>query len=97
MNNPALQITIRGLDSATKDALVKKANQQGISLNQYALKALQQNAGVDDSEKRYQEMKQFLKTHHMSKGDKRAFDEAIEWSDRTSIEKQRREEYDASI
>jgi len=90
MNNTTLQITIRGLDPTIKEALVKRANQRGISLNQYALKALQQSAGIDDSEMRYRTMKQFLKQHHMSKGDKKAFDEAIEWSDKASIEKQLR-------
>jgi hypothetical protein len=92
MSNTTLQITIRGFDSATKDALMKKAKQQGVSLNQYALKALQHSVGIDDSEKRYQAMKQFFKAHHMDKDDKKAFDEAIAWSDKTSIEKQRREE-----
>jgi hypothetical protein len=95
--NTSLQITIRGLDQTTKDALVKKAGQRGVSLNQYALRALQQSAGVDDSEARYQAMKQFFKVHHMSKGDKQAFDDAIAWSDKASLEKQRKEERDNSI
>jgi hypothetical protein len=97
MNNLVTQITVRGLDTATKEALVKKANQQGVSLNRYALKTLEKSVGIDDSEKRYQAMKQFFSVHHMSKGDKKAFDEAIAWSDKASLEKQRREERDNSI
>jgi hypothetical protein len=97
MSNSATQITVRGLDPATKDALMKKANQQGVSLNRYALKTLQKSVGIDDSEKRYQALKQFFKAHHMDKNDKKAFDEAIAWSDKASLEKQRREERDNSI
>jgi ribosomal protein L12E/L44/L45/RPP1/RPP2 len=91
MNHTSLQITIRGLDPATKEALVKQANKQGVSLNQYALKSLQQSAGVDEREQRYQAMRQFLNTHHMEQADKQALDEAIAWSDSTSTEKQRAE------
>jgi hypothetical protein len=97
MNNTTLQITIRGLDSSTKNALMKKANEQGISLNRYALKTLQNSVGVGDSEMRYQAMKQFFSTHRISKDDMKAFDEAIAWSDKASIEKQLREERDNSI
>lgn len=97
MNNTTLQITIRGLDPTTKDMLVKKANQRGMSLNQYALKTLQQSAGIDDSEMRYQALKQFFSTHRIDKDDMKAFDEAIAWADKASIEKQRKEERDNSI
>jgi hypothetical protein len=97
MQDSKLQLTIRGLDPATKEALVKKANQQGISLNKYALRALRHSAGTNDSEERYRAMKQFLKSNHMSKSDKKAFDEAIAWSDKTSLEKQRKDEHDAGF
>jgi len=46
MNHPTLQLTIRGIDPKTKNALVKKASQQGLSLNQYAIKALQNSIGT---------------------------------------------------
>ena len=92
MNNTTQQLTIRGLDPKTKDALVQKANQQGLSLNRYALKALRNSAGVDDSENRYKAVKLFLKSHSMSQSDKKAFDEAMAWSDKTSIEKQHKDE-----
>ena len=97
MNDTTLQLTIRGLDPKTKDALMKKANQQGLSLNRYVLKALQNSAGIYDSENRYQAIKQFLNTHSMNKADKKVFDEAIAWSNKTSIERQHREERDARI
>ncbi|HVA11359.1 MAG TPA: hypothetical protein VNG32_04320 [Candidatus Dormibacteraeota bacterium] len=97
MNSSTTQITVRGLDSATKKALMKKANQQGMSLNRYALKALQYSAGINDSEVRYRAMKQLLKKHHMVKGYKKTFDEAIAWSDKASLEKQRREERESGI
>ncbi len=85
MIDTTLQLTIRGLDAETKDALVKKAHAQGISLNRYALKTLRQGAGVDEREVRYQAMKQFLNAHHMSASDKKAFDEALAWSDAASM------------
>jgi hypothetical protein len=87
MNN-TFQLTIRGLDPATKSALVKKANKQGLSLNRYALKALQQSVGIDDSEKRYLEMKQFLSVHKISSEDNKTFNEALSWSDKASLAKQ---------
>lgn len=91
MNNTSLQLTIRGLDKQTKDALSKKATQQGMSLNRYALKALKQNAGMDDNEAQYLALKQFLNSHQMNKADKIAFDDAISWADTASIEKQIKE------
>lgn len=97
MSNTTLQLTIRGLDATTKDALVRKAKRQGMSLNRYALKALRHSAGLDDGEQRYQAIKQFLATNHMSKADKQAFDEALAWSDKASLEKQRREDHDAGL
>lgn len=97
MNNTTLQLTIRGLDPKTKDALIKKANQQGLSLNRYALQALQKSAGIDDSDNRYRALKEFLNTHSMHKADKKAFDEAIAWSDKASIEKQHQEEHENRI
>lgn len=83
-----LQLTIRGLDSETKTALVRKANQQGISLNRYALKALKQSIGMEDSEKRYKELKQFLSDYKIEKREKEAIDGALSWSDKTSLLKQ---------
>lgn len=47
--------------------------------------------GIDDSENRYRALKQFLNTHSMHKADKKAFDEAIAWLDKASIEKQHQE------
>jgi hypothetical protein len=97
MHDSTLQLTIRGLDPKTKAALIKKANHQGLSLNRYALKALQNSAGIDDSKNRYQALKQFLDTHTVTKSDKKAFDAAVAWSDDVSLEKQRKEERDNRI
>lgn len=97
MNNTHLQITIRGLDPATKDALIKKANHQGVSLNRYALKTLQNSVGTDESEKRYQTMKNLLNANHINEEDRKAIDDALAWSDKASLEKQRREEREAGI
>jgi hypothetical protein len=94
MNDTTLQLTIRGIDPKTKNALMKKASQQGLSLNRYAIKALQNSIGHNDYEHRYQTIKHFLGTHSMDKIDKRAFDNALSWSDKISIEKQNREERD---
>ena len=86
-----LQLTVRGLDPKTKLALTRKASQQGISLNRYVLKALRQSVGIEDSEKRYLEMKQFLSKHKIGHEDKESFDEALSWSDKASLLKQSRE------
>ena len=97
MNNTTLQLTIRGLDPKIKNALIKKANQQGLSLNRYALQILQNSAGIDDSEHNYRVLKQFLDTHSVLRTDKKTFDAAIAWSNETSIEKQHKDERDARI
>lgn len=88
MQETSLQLTIRGLNKKTKQALQQKASQQGISLNKVALKALEQGAGIDQDAERYQVLKQFLNNHSMDKTDKLAFDEALAWSDKVSRAKQ---------
>jgi plasmid stability protein len=85
------QITIRGLDESTKAALVRRASQQGVSLNRYALKALRQSVGSEDSEKRYLEIKQFLSKNKIEQKDEESLDEALSWSDKASLLKQSRE------
>ena len=90
------QITVRGLDAQTKAALVKRAHQEGLSLNRYALKALQQVAGTDQAESRYQAFHLFLTKHHLDSSDKSAFDSAIRWSDTSAAKKQTREDHDIS-
>lgn len=96
MNNN-LQITIRGLDSNTKSALAKKAAQKGLSLNKYAVTMLQQAAGTDASEERYKRMKAFIAKHRIPADEIKRINEAIAWSDKASLEKQRRDERDLSI
>ena len=94
MNNNSYQLTIRGLNKDTKDALQQKARQQGVSLNKYALKTLQQGVGIDSSENRYVKLKGFLSNHSINASDKAAFDEAISWSDSTSRVKQSKDEHE---
>lgn len=91
MKNTSLQLTIRGLDSATKEALVKKANQRGLSLNRYALNTLRQEAGLSSSEQRYRVMKDFLEANHISSEDRRLIDQAVDDLDKMSLEKQSRD------
>ena len=45
------QITIRGLDKATKQRLVARASQRGMSLNAYNLELLRQDAGTNNTSK----------------------------------------------
>ena len=99
MNNTDdnLQITIRGLDATTKSALVKKAAQKGVSLNQYALASLKQSAGIETSEERYKRFKRLLSESHVSHEDVQAVNDAIAWMDKTSIAKQKRDERELGI
>ena len=92
MNDTSLQLTIRGLDPETKKTLESRAHNEGLSLNRYVLKTLKRDAGVDESESRYLALKQFLNKHHMTKEDKKAFDEALAWSDESSKRKQKQDE-----
>ena len=97
MDTTNFQLTIRGLDNETKNALQQKAHQQGMSLNKYALKTLKQGAGINTHENRYLKLKDFLNSHSISSSDKTAFDDALLWADSTSKEKQSKDEHDASI
>ncbi len=96
MNN-TLQITIRGLDADTKSALVEKARQKGVSLNQYALTSLRQTAGLETSQERYQRLMQFLGTHLIPDDEIQRINEAIEWGNQASLKKQRQDERDPGI
>ncbi len=90
--NDALQLTIRGLDTQTKQVLVKKAKQQGVSLNRYVLYALKLGAGISASNDRYDKLKNFLDDHYINPADVQAVEDALDWADRTSLDKQRREQ-----
>ena len=92
MDNSNLQLTIRGLDTQTKQALVNKARQEGVSLNRYALQALKHSAGHTSTTARYKELRQFLDMHYIDHADAQAVENALVWADRASIEKQQREE-----
>ncbi len=95
--NSNLQITIRGLDADTKSALVKKAHQNGVSLNQYALASLRQTAGIETSDERYQRFSAFLEKHHIPNDEMKRINEAIEWGNKASLRKQQQDEHDLGI
>ena len=91
MNN-ALQLTIRGLDTQTKQVLIKNAKQQGVSLNRYVLYAIKRGAGISDINSRSDKLKNFLDDHHIDLADAQAVEDALNWADRTSLDKQQREQ-----
>lgn len=45
------QLTIRGVDEATKKRLIDRAKAQGMSLNAYNLEVLRREAGTSDAKK----------------------------------------------
>lgn len=92
MQDSTLQLTIRGLNKTTKEALQQRAGQQGISLNKYALRTLQQRANISSNEERYHELKQFLNKHSMDGANKQAFNDALAWSDKVSKKKQAKDD-----
>lgn len=92
MTHTNIQLTIRGLDAKTKQILVNKARQQGISLNRYALRALQESAGLASKNGRYNELRLFFNTHHIDRHDSQTLEDALDWADRMSIEKQQNEQ-----
>lgn len=61
-------------------------------VNKYVLKTLQQEVGVNMSKNRYHDLKKFLENHSMNISDKAALDDALAWADKSSKEKQSREE-----
>lgn len=92
MQNTHLQITIRGIDPATKAALSQQAASEGLSLNRYALRALRRDAGTDGPANRYRALQNFVSNHPVNGRDKKAFDAAVSWADTASLKKQREDE-----
>lgn len=88
MIQPTQQITIRGIDPATKEALVKKAKQSGVSLNRYVVTTLRRNSGMQSSVERSREMKEFISMYPVSKKEILAIKDSLAWSKHTSIGKQ---------
>jgi len=97
MQRTPLQITIRGLDANTKTALVKRARQNGVSLNQYALAALRQTAGIESSQERYNRFSTFLDKHHIPADEITRIDQAVKSGKSASLNKQKQDERDLSI
>lgn len=97
MQADTYQLTIRGLNQETKAALIRKADQQGVSLNKYALKALEISAGLDAIEARVEAAQEFLEGHKLNTADAQALSDAVAWSRKTSLEKQLKEDHDTRI
>lgn len=87
-----LQLTIRGVDAETKAALVTRAAQSGVSLNKYVLQSVRQAAGTDSSEERYRRMVAVIDKYRIPSEDIKAAEEAIDWMDKASKEKQKQDE-----
>ena len=97
MNDTNLQLTIRGVDSRTKQQLTKLASRKGLSLNNLVVKALKQTAGTNTTEERLQHMQETLSRHRISSGDITAAETAIAEMDTISKAKQKRDEHDLSF
>ncbi len=97
MIDKTTQITVRGLDPNTKAALEKKAAKNGLSLNKYTLATLRQAAGTDTSEERYHKMTTFIANHRIPANELQQITQALDWADKTSTQKQQRDERDLSI
>ncbi len=93
MSNKTYQITVRGIDARTKEQLAKKAATQQTSLNALAIESLRQTAGTDGENALYQRAVEVLESEpYMTAKEFKKFNEAIAWMDRTSKEKQKRDE-----
>ncbi len=97
MKDTALQLTIRGLDAATKAALVAKAKQQGVSLNRLALNSLCQSASLNTVNDKMEAMLEFLAKDPISKEAITALNEAVAWGDKADKEKQEKDARDAGF
>jgi hypothetical protein len=58
--NTTQQLTIRGVDEATKNILVARARQHGISLNAYSLNLLRQDVGTNTTMKKTNGLERFI-------------------------------------
>jgi plasmid stability protein len=97
MADSSTQLTIRGLDARTKQRLQKRAADSGMSLNRYALESLRQTAGDETTEERYQRMKAVIAKNRIPPDEIKRINTAIEWGNKVSMEKQKREERDAGF
>jgi plasmid stability protein len=58
--NTTQQLTIRGVDEATKNTLIARARQRGMSLNAYNLELLRQDAGTTDAAGKTNGLERFI-------------------------------------
>jgi hypothetical protein len=86
------QLTIRGIDTRTKQRLTKIANLRGVSLNRLAVEALQQTAGTNSTELRLQGLRGTLRAFRIDDQDIRRAEAAIADMDAISKAKQERDD-----
>lgn len=99
MKDISLQLTIRGLDAATKAALVAKAKRQGVSLNRLALNTLETEVAQlgATANSRFEAFMDFFESHKpMTNEELQEFDDAIAWLDKADRLKQQKVEREAS-
>lgn len=94
MRNSTLQLTIRGIDPATKAALVKKATMKGLSLNQFTVQGLRYLAGTNGtpSSGRAERLRAALRDNPFPPGEMDRVMAAIKEHKRLSIKKQQEDE-----
>ena len=91
MAKGTLQLTVRGIDKLTKQALLLQAKRRGTSLNSIVLESLQRSAGVTPETVRKQELLDALSGFSMTAADKKAFDEALAWMNTADYDKQQKD------
>lgn len=92
MINDNLQLTVRGVDSRTKQKLTQLASRKGISLNSLVVETLKQTAGTNTTEDRLQLMRETLRLYRIDSHDVVAAEGAIAEMDTVSKAKQKRDE-----
>ncbi len=92
MRNSTLQLTIRGIDPATKAALRKSATSQGVSVNQFVVTTLQNKLGTASSSERIKRMREFWDKNPIPDEEIAAIEDAIRWHKQASLDKQKRDQ-----
>lgn len=97
MNDSTVQLTVRGVDSRTKQQLSKMAARKGVSLNNLLVKALKQTAGTNTVEERMRHFQKAIHQQQISSRDIAKAEVAIAEMDVTSKAKQQRDAHDISF
>ncbi len=85
------QLTVRGVDFLTRQALTSKAAHEGISVNALVLAIVRQSTGTDTQSGRLARLQATLRKYPMPKGEADKIDEALKIHDQLSLEKQERD------